>query len=187
MTGAKVEIDPRRAVAYFKALVKTDEPALVIPDQEAPVFSPFAPDVGVAYLIDTGDSLRYVQYRHLAQASMSVSELHQCALENLSAIVDEKLEVHRHKSVFALLLDGNFNASTLLLDQLWERRLKEFAPSGFVVAIPARDVLAFADASNSIGIAELREIVERVSDGGDHLLTQSLYTRRGSGWMRYAA
>ncbi len=185
--GGKVEIDPKQAIAYLKGLVKSDDPSLVVPDQEAPVFSPFAPDVGIAYLIDVGDSLRYVQYRHLGQASMSVSQLHDCALANLSALAEAKLEVHRHGSVFALLLDGNFNASILLVDQLWEGRLKAFAPSGFVAAIPARDILVFANASDSAGIAELREIVERVSDGGDHLLTQSLYTRRGSQWVSYAA
>jgi len=183
-----MELNPARAIAYLKGLVvDSEEPSLVVPDQEAPVFSPFAPDVGIAYLIDLGESLRYVQYRHLAQASMSVPQLHAHALENLSALAKTKLEVHRHGSVFALLLDGNFNASILLLDQLWEGRLKEFAPSGFVVAIPAREILAFADASNATGIAELRDIVERVSDGGDHLITQTLYTRRGTRWVRYAA
>jgi hypothetical protein len=55
---------------------------------------------------------------------------------------------------------------------------------GFVVAVPARDVLAFTDAKSAAGIAELRGLVDRLFPGGDHLISPDLYKRDAGRWLR---
>jgi uncharacterized protein YtpQ (UPF0354 family) len=84
----------------------------------------------------------------------------------------------------AVFLDGNFEASLILLDELWNQRLSQLISGQFAVVLPARDVLAFCDPSSSEGLAELKRIVSRVA-GGDHLLSSSLYRRQQSEWVPY--
>jgi hypothetical protein len=60
---------------------------------------------------------------------------------------------------------GDFEASAVLVDGLWNSALAHLAPNGFVVAVPCRDILAFCDAENASGLQELRQIIGRTQDG----------------------
>lgn len=92
-----------------------------------------------------------------------------------------------HGNIFAMFLDGSFEASLLLVDPLWDEALVGYAPNGFIVAVPARDVLAFADAKSAAGVAELRMLVGRLFPGGDHLISPDLYRRDSGRWLRFEA
>jgi len=82
---------------------------------------------------------------------------------------------------------GDFEASVILLDDLWDREFRQFVTGEYAAAIPARDMLAFCDSSSADGIAELQRIIERVQPTGDHLLTKTIYVRRDSKWQPRAA
>ena len=85
-------------------------------------------------------------------------------------------------------MEGNFEASVLLLDTVWEISLAKHVRGGFVVAAPTRDVLAFGDASSPHAISELRALVDRLAESGaDHPLTNSLLHRREGAWVVYDA
>jgi hypothetical protein len=71
-----------------------------------------------------------------------------------------------------------------LLDDLWDKSFVRTVTAGFVVAIPARDILGFGDVGSSEAITELREVLARAT-GGDHLLTPALYRRQGQTWIQY--
>jgi hypothetical protein len=92
----------------------------------------------------------------------------------------------KHGPIYAVFLDGNFEASLLLLDDLWDKELSKFVEGHFTAALPARDVLAFSDSASVDGIIELKKIVARVVNG-DHLLSSSLYHRDGHKWVQNAA
>ena len=91
------------------------------------------------------------------------------------------MRVTRYGDIYAVMLDGTFEASLILVDGLWDVSFAALAPHGIVAAIPARDILAFCDATSTEGLAELRQLIERVQ-GGDHLLTRDLYRRVGGRW-----
>src|SRR5689334_7645921 len=109
----------------------------------------------VAYLVDVGQSFEYVQNRHLSRAHLTEDELHEMSMNNLLAFMSDRTSMQSNGNIFAMFLDGNFEASLLLLDELWEQSLIQYAPNGFVIAVPARDILAFADAATEAGIEEL--------------------------------
>lgn len=176
----------RNAIAYLKAVAPDTADAVSLSEQDSPVMRDLGNGLLVSYVVDEGKSFSYVQNCHLAEAGIDLTKLHEYGLTNLSQIADENLKVQEYGSVYAIFADGNFEASFILLEDLWSRKLSALVQNEFVVAIPARDVLAFCDASSSEGIAELKNIVSRVS-GGDHLLSSSLYRRRGSEWAAYAA
>ena len=78
-------------------------------------------------------------------------------------------------------MEGNFAASVLLLDTLWDVSFAKHVREEFVVALPARDVLASGDSSSAEAMAELNAITGRVHANarGGHLLSPPLYRRSG--------
>jgi uncharacterized protein YtpQ (UPF0354 family) len=64
-------------------------------------------------------------------------------------------------NVFTFLMDGDFEASIMLLDEFWDGEFRKFVTGKYAAAIPARDVLAFCDADSTAGIAELQEVINR--------------------------
>jgi len=47
--------------------------------------------------------------------------------------------------VFAFFMRGDFEASVILLDDLWDGESRQFVTGEYAAAIPARDMLAFCD------------------------------------------
>ena len=172
----------KSAIAYIKAsLPEEGGPVITVSEAEAPVLRDLKNGLIVSYLVDEKDSFSYVQNRHLSEANLSPEQLHAFGCSNLAAIARQKLRIQEYGAVYAVFLDGNFEASLILLDELWDAQLAQVVTGNFAVAIPARDILAFCDSSSLEGIAELKGIVARTS-GGDHLLTSSLYERQRSRW-----
>ena len=151
---------------------------------DEPVFRALGNGLLVAYVVDTGDALQVLQYRHLAESGFAAGELHIRAVENLLGLAREKLEVRSCRGVFVALMGGNFEASLLIVDRIWDETLAHLVPNGFVAAVPARDILAFCDIASQAGIAELRAIVAR-AETLDHPLIPTLLCRQGASWIRY--
>jgi hypothetical protein len=63
-------------------------------------------------------------------------------------------------------IKGNFEASVLLLDTVWDISFAKHIKGEFVAAVPARDVLAFGDSSSAETVAELRAIINRLKSTG---------------------
>jgi uncharacterized protein YtpQ (UPF0354 family) len=172
-----------RAVASVRAADLQAGNAAQRPEAlDAPVVRDYGNGLFAVYLVDEGQHFAYVQNRHLASSKFTREGLHECALNNLAQRAQGKAKVQQHGPISAVFLDGMFEASLVLLDHLWDETLASKAPDGFVVALPARDVLAFCNVKSAEGIEALRGVVNRVFPGGDHLLTRTLYRRREGRW-----
>ena len=179
-------MDLLSAIAYLKAEPDSQSgPGQVVAEDEFPAFFDLGNGLSVYYLLDLGDRFEYVQRKDLIAQGLTVEAVHEAAVSNLSALCRGQLQIAEYGDIHAVTVDGCFEASTLLLDRLWEDALKDTVSEGFLVAIPARDVLAYCDAGSSQGISELRAVVARTWPDGDHLLTQTLYKRTGHGWRPY--
>ena len=174
------------ALPYIKAKLGDEGGSgLALSENDSPVVRDLGNGLLVVYVVDSGQSFQYVQNRHLSEAGMTHDALHATAMSNFLKFISERTRMQPHGNIFAMFLDGNFEASLLLVDQLWDQSLTQFVQAGFVTAVPARDVLAFADAHSSAGIAELRGLVARLFPNGDHLISQDLYRRESSQWVRF--
>jgi uncharacterized protein YtpQ (UPF0354 family) len=173
---------------YIKADLNSDSgPALVLGHDDSPVMRDLENGLLVLYVVDTGQAFEFVQNRHLSIAGIDADALHAASMGNFLAYTAERTRMQPHGSIFALFLDGNFEASLLLVDSLWDESLAGYAPNGFIVAVPTRDVLAFADAASVVGIEELREVVFRVFSSGDHPISSDLYRRHSGRWVRLSS
>ena len=173
----------QRSIAYLKQEIPASDPgpAVSLSVEDSPVLRKFAPGLLAAYLVDDGDRFSYMQGRDLRETGVGEDQLHIQAVANLARFADGKLRIQKSGLVWALFLDGNLEASLLMLDGIWDGSLREYARSP-VVAVPARDVIAFCDSSSAGGISELRAVVDRVWPGGDHLLSRDLYRRQDRNW-----
>jgi hypothetical protein len=178
-----------RAVAYLKTKLPDADPAPALPlnREDSPVLRDLNNGLLVAYLVDEGNSFTYVQNRHLFAARISEDEIHKVAIDNLYAIAEKHLRIQPYGNVFAVFMEGNFEASVLLLDTVWDISLSKYTREDFVAAAPARDVLAFGDSSSPEAIAELGALIERLKTTKcDHPLSTSVYRRKSGTWMPYA-
>jgi uncharacterized protein YtpQ (UPF0354 family) len=169
-----------RAVAYLKAIDKNASTAQSIgmDDLNSPVLLPVAEGLALAYVVDEPQGLVYVQKRHLRAAGVSEQQLHLAAMTNLGKLCADGLEVKKHGPIYGVFLDGNFEASLFVLESLWQRDLAHLVDKGYAICVPARDILAFCDMDSQEGMATLREMIGRVFDGGDHLLTRTIFRIR---------
>ncbi|MDB0572451.1 hypothetical protein LBW59_16950 [Ralstonia solanacearum] len=98
-------------------------------------------------------------------------------------MAEEKLVVREYGAIYVALMGGNFEASLLALDVMWSHWYGQLAQGGFVAVAPARDLLAFCDASSAQGLMELQQVVQR-SGNCDHQLHPYLYQRTGTRWQQ---
>ncbi len=175
-----------KAIAYIKEYLpkECDSQVIKLSEKDSLVCQDLGNGFLVTYLVDEGDHFSYIQNRHLFDERMSIEELHSFALRNLSDLALGTVRINPYKNIYALFLDGNFEASLLMLDELWDLHLAEYAPNGFVVAAPCRDVIAFCDINSKEGISELKQLIGRVFDNADHQLSDCLYRRQNDKWVR---
>lgn len=139
----------KEAVAYLKPIVKEDleEECFILSEENSFVHTFFNEDLMITFLVEDhqNDYFQYVQNKHISEEGLDEEQLVEIGINNLYKLADEKeLRVHTlSEGCFALILDGNFEASLIVLDDLWEHSLKEFVSNGYAVAIPARDILCF--------------------------------------------
>ena len=174
----------QRSFAYLKPEIPASapDPAVSLSFEDSPVLRKFSPGLLAAYIVDEGDRFSFIQGRDLLETGIGEDQLHIQAIANLARFAEGKLRIQQSGPVWALFLDGNLEAGLMMIDGLWDGSLGEYARTP-VVAVPARDVIAFCDSSSADGISELRSLVDRVWPGGDHLLSRDLYRRQDKNWQ----
>jgi hypothetical protein len=171
------------AVAYLKGEVTDDQEVhITLAESDSPVLRNLGHGLLAAYLVDEGEYYSYVQHRHLADSLITCDELHAQALANLTALAEKRAEVRPYGNIYAVLMGGDFEASIILVDEFWSEWNAQLAPDGFLAAFPARDLLAFGNASAAV-ITELNEFLERANNNVDHPLNSNIFRRVGSAWV----
>ena len=178
--------DPRKAIAYLKALLpaEKEEPAVILSEDDSPILRDLGNGLAISYVVDEGNRFAYIQGRHLKEQGIDRDQLHSTGIKNLQGIASTNLRVQPYQNTFAVLLDGNFEASLILIDQLWDSTFRQFVKGEYAVAVAARDILAFGDASSRAAIVELSGIISRIFPDGDHLLSDRILVRKGGVWKQ---
>jgi len=176
---------PLAAIAYVKGHVPLDDlaPAMKLDEAHAPVLKRLEGGLLVAYLMDEGDRFSYVQGKHLRAEGIDADQLHACAVANLGKLAEGRVTIRQNGPTWAFLCGGNFEASLILLDEMWDRALRPYHTGQPVVALPARDVVCFCASSSTAGVAELRAVIKRLWPRGDHLISDKLFRRCDLTWV----
>jgi hypothetical protein len=171
-----VSFDFSRALPFLAPAFSPDDtaPLRVYGSQDGPVTRELSPSLVVQYTLDDPGALVFIRERDVPEAARDT--LHLRAIENLRGrLARRRLRFEPHGPICYAKLDGEHEASLLLLDELWDPPTRVTEPDGeLVVAAPARDVLAFAGSS---AVRDLRKLAERSS------LSPEVLVRRQRSWV----
>jgi hypothetical protein len=155
-----------------------------MPPMSEPILRVAHGTFAVAYLVDLGDHYTWVTVGQLVEAKMTLDELHRIGVENLARKTGQ-LMVMEGDEAQMLAMGGDFEASLLLVDSLWEKggALAEYVPNGAIAAIPGRDVCAICDARSAKGLANLRKVAANPLAEPRLALSTKLFARRDGRWV----
>lgn len=138
----------------------------------------------VAYAIDTPSNIAYLNEDELAGLDVERSALRALAVRNLRHLLP-RIEVHRGERLGMVVADGNYEASLLLFDDLWARESERFRGDP-VVAVPARDVLVFADSADAGAVAELAALARQIHQEAGYALSDRVFRVQRDGIALHA-
>ncbi len=177
--------DPAMIVPVIKRSVKMSEEAIRLPERDAPIDEYLAGDLLVMYAFDLPGRFQFVARRHCEALGLDSGELRGLSVRNL-VNRRRKPQIKQTDRCAMFVLDGDLEASLLLVDMLWAQLAAQI-PGELIAAVPTRDTLAFTGADVDGGVAVLKYAVRRVWENPDTnrklLLTPSLLIRQGTSWQ----
>jgi hypothetical protein len=135
-------------------------------------------DISVVVVEDRKNTSRYVMSGEGKRFGLSDQDMMHVGRENLRRRV-ARLQIEEHGPVRTLSFEADYNAALLLLPEVWSAIPN--LPDGLVVAVPARDIVAFGDGADPEALATLRRIARTPSDG--YPVTTYLLERVRGRWM----
>lgn len=143
-----------------------------------PVYAELAGDIVVMIVEDRKDISRFIMSGEGMRFGLSNQDMMDAGRENLKRRVS-RLQIKEHGPVRSLSFDSDYNAALLLLPEVWASIPN--LPADLVVAVPARDIVAFGDGADPEAVASLRRIARMPSDG--YPVTTLLLQRIRGRWM----
>lgn len=151
--------------------------------EDALVYKDFAPGLGVFYALDEGSMFTYVQFKHLPEG-MNVDVLHETAVLNMAKAFSEDIKMYGVEGdVLMLTNGGDFEATLMLLDELWPQMESHFEDS-VCVAVPAKDLIFISATHQEEGREVLRKLVRRYFNEQETpgLLVRHIYELKDGRW-----
>lgn len=135
----------------------------------------------VVYAIDTPTSIKYVATSVFTDAGIDLTTIEEQAFDNLRERLPD-VELHGSDGLYLVTAGGDFEASLLLMDSLWNK--ENFPVQGdIVIAIPARDTLLVSGTHNVKQLQKLRELSQEFYDESAYRLSVDTYVRRENSWQ----
>jgi uncharacterized protein YtpQ (UPF0354 family) len=148
------------------------------------VHEDFNEDLVIVYAEDRPTNTHYFEESALKKAGVDRKDLRELAKENLRRILPD-LEREEIGGVSLLSAGGDYDASLLLFEEIWSGDLLK-VKGEIVVAVPARNVVLFAPASDPARVEELEALVRRVFAENSYTLTDQLFVFRKGRFQRYS-
>jgi uncharacterized protein YtpQ (UPF0354 family) len=142
-----------------------------------------AADLWIVYAVDRDTNITSLTEKEMVALKLTRTDLRDLATENLRNILPP-VECHGKGPWFLLTAGGDYVASLLLLDSVWQFAAEKV--KGDVVAVaPTRDVVLFTNADSVEGLAEIRRRAKELVSTSDHIVSPTLLRRIGNGWVAF--
>jgi uncharacterized protein YtpQ (UPF0354 family) len=138
-----------------------------------PVYEDLSKDLVIVYAEDTPKNMRYFNRTDLEEAKIDPKELRGIATENLKRIIP-KIERHGENGLYMFTAGGDYEASLLLFDSIWED-LRTKVKGDIVVAVPTRDLLVVTGSEDADGLQRVRKVAKDATATGTYRLTSQLF------------
>jgi uncharacterized protein YtpQ (UPF0354 family) len=150
---------------------------------QAKVYEDLNDALVVVYAIDTPSNIAYLSPEELERLGVERDALRALAVRNLRGLLPG-IEVQRGEKLNMVTADGNYEASLLLFSDLWAREREKLRGEP-VAAVPARDLLLFADSADAEAVAQLRQLAAKMRAEAAYSLTDRLFVLREGQWLPF--
>lgn len=141
------------------------------------------PYLEVLYAEDTEFNIRYLGQDDIESLGINTDCLLSNAVENLKRDLPP-IERHGADGYYMLTAGGNYEASLLLFDSIWNS--SNFVVNGdIVVGIPSRDLLFVTGSNDKANITRLKDVCEEVVAESGYSITSTLFVRHGDKWEEF--
>lgn len=154
------------------------------------VYKPINADLAVFLVFDSAAGMQMITHADLVELNMTQADLYSLAVQNLKAYVkSQTLKVERlaetgTAKVYVVTLDQTYEASLLLLDDLWNAPI--VAVVGSIVAfVPARNVVVVTGADDAEGVRIAAHLANKWFSELSYSISPSGYVYHAGSWERY--
>ncbi|MCZ7608202.1 MAG: DUF1444 family protein [Planctomycetota bacterium] len=140
-------------------------------------------DLHVVYACDTEHAIIPLREDDLPVIGVSGADLRSIAVENLRRLLPP-IESQQNDFGGMLFCGGAYEASILLLDDVWEQIEPQYV-GPLLACVPARDMMLFGDASDEKALDMIRQIADEVEQGGSYLISRTILVRRDGRWEEF--
>lgn len=176
---ATPELASARPVVRSKSTLDGFEQLLATEDTPTRLIRyPLVADIEATFVFQTPHGMRYATESDLKSLKISQSDFAEAAMRNFDAITMET-KWSRSDNALIAQLDGNYESSLLLVDNLWPE-IENALGGPVVVGVPARDSLVAVRADDTDQIAELRRAMD---NDYAYPISSTLLTRRNGRWV----
>lgn len=173
--------------SFILPLIKRVEPegagdTFAVPAEEILVGERLTDELLVAYVFDLPGMFRYVSPGDCARLQLAPGDLRPLAVRNLTRRRGRP-RIRQASAAATFVLDGDLEASLLLVDHLWEQIAPQL-PGDLIAATPSRDTLVVTGSQVPGGTATLTRGVDAVwrNSQARLLLSRSLLVRHEGSW-----
>lgn len=144
----------------------------------------FVEGLSIIYAEDTPTNIRYIEKASIADIGVDIASIPATAIVNLLTKLPD-ITVEGGDGLYMIIADGNYEASLLLVDEIWSSENFDVA-GDIVVAVPARDVLLVSGTENGEQLEQLIAIAKQVYSESPYNLTPNLYVRQDGRWRLFS-
>lgn len=147
-------------------------------------------DLRVLYVLDTEASMQMLTKDGVKKAGLEEAALRPVAVKNLRKYFSEKpvkierLEQTGKAAIYQVLLDENYEASILLIDDYWNKKTFDVA-GDIVVFVPARNVVIVTGSEDKEGLRLASYVAKSGYDELGYAISPHGYRRAAGGWTRF--
>jgi uncharacterized protein YtpQ (UPF0354 family) len=143
----------------------------------------FNDELVIVYAQDDPNRMRYLTTQE--DFGLSREELRSLAIANLKRVLP-KIEMGRVGDVALMSAGGNYEASLLLIDEIWSSGQIQ-VNGDIVVAIPTRDTLLVTGSRSRSGLKLVRELTAKFKAQGPYELTDTLFRYRDGRFTKFGS
>lgn len=180
---------PRDASMIIPVIKRREAPSdddIILPPDHAVLDDELVGELLILYAFDLPGHFQYVSEHDCQTLGLDPAGLRNLSARNLTQRRSKPEILRPNGPAVMLRVDGDLEASLLLVDHLWPQ-LARGIPGELVVAVPSRDVLAVSGTGIPRGVETLRYAArrawERPAANPKRLLTRSLLVRRDNSWI----
>lgn len=144
----------------------------------------------VNYMTEANGELQFLRKSALLQRNIGLSEAHKQAIYNLNELTENgnKVEIHGEldSGVLGVSFGADLESALVLVDDLWDKRLKDLYNGNYAIAVLAKNMVFIIDWENQEAVAHIHEIIPRMQEDGINILSDHLFKRHNGRWYLIA-